>query len=64
MEETDPYGSKPKWSERTDARGRLIICTISGVDGAARVFGKGEQDARDRAEQQARTKLAEQNAGG
>lgn len=48
--------TKPVFSERTDARGRLIICTIGEHVGAARVFSKGEQDARDRAEQQAREK--------
>lgn len=49
--------SEPVFTSRTDARGTLWTCTIDGEQGAARVFGKGVQDARDRAEQQAREKL-------
>lgn len=48
--------SEPVWSERTDKRGRLIVCRIGEHEGAARVMSKGEQDARDRAEAQARDK--------
>lgn len=50
--------NEPAFIATTDARGTLIVCTIDGVQGAARVMGKGEQDARDRAEKQARDKLA------
>lgn len=51
--------SEPAFDIRTDARGTLVICTIDGEQGAARVMAKGEQDARDRAETQARAKLRE-----
>lgn len=44
------------FTERTDARGKLIICTIGEHEGAARVMSAGEQNARDRAEAQAREK--------
>ena len=47
---------EPEFSERTDARGRLIICRIGEHEGSARVFSAGEQDAKDRAEKQAREK--------
>ena len=46
----------PVFSETADARGRLIICRIGDHEGRARVFSAGEQDARDRAERQAREK--------
>lgn len=46
----------PEFTERTDARGRLIICRIGEHEGRARVFSAGEQDAKDRAEKQAREK--------
>ncbi len=46
----------PEFTERTDARGRLIICRIGDHEGRARVFSAGEQDAKDRAEKQAREK--------
>lgn len=49
--------SEPQFDTRTDGRGVLVICTIDGETGAARVMGKGVQDARDRAEKQARDKL-------
>jgi len=48
--------SAPEFSEVTDARGRLIVCRIGEHEGRARVFSAGEQDARDRAERQAREK--------
>lgn len=49
------------YTERTDARGRLVICTVTDAQGfkhigAARVMSKGEQDARDRAQRQAEEK--------
>lgn len=40
----------------------LVICTYKGQQGTARVFSKGEADARDRAEVQARAKAAAQAA--
>lgn len=54
--------SEPVFTERRDQRGRLIECRIGEHVGAARVFGAGEQDARDRAETQARAKA--EAAGG
>lgn len=48
--------TEPVFTERTDTRGRLIVCRIGEHEGAARVFTSGEQDARDRAERQAREK--------
>lgn len=54
--------SEPVFTERADARGKLIICTIDGHTGTARVFSKGEQDAKDRAEAQAREKVARGSA--
>lgn len=51
--------SEPQFSKRVDARGVLVICDLDGETGAARVMAKGEQDARDRAEAQARAKLEE-----
>lgn len=46
---------KPVFSERTTQDGRrLIVCRIGEHEGAARLFSAGEQDARDRAEKQAR----------
>ena len=38
---------------------KLVICTFKGQTGTARVFSKGEEDARSRAEQQARAKAGE-----
>jgi hypothetical protein len=46
----------PEFSERIDARGKIIVCRIGEHEGAARVFSGKEQDARDRAEAQAREK--------
>ena len=46
----------PVFTERTDARGKLIICTIGEHVGAARVMSTGEESARQRAEAQAREK--------
>lgn len=48
--------SGPHFSERTVNGRRLIVCRIGEHEGAARVFAKGEQDARDRAEAEARKK--------
>lgn len=36
----------------------LVVCTYDGQTGTARVFSKGEDDARSRAEAQARAKAA------
>lgn len=49
------------FAEKTDARGRLVIVTLTTEDGfkhigAARVMSGGVQEARDRAERQAREK--------
>lgn len=45
--------------ETKEVGGRLlVVCTYQGHVGTARVFSKGEQDARDRAEQMARSKAA------
>lgn len=41
-----------------DARGALIVARVGEHEGRARVFSAGEQDARDRAEAQARAKAA------
>ena len=57
-------GDKPVFTERTDSRGRLIICTIGEHQGAARVFSSGEQNARDRAELQARAKQKREEGNG
>lgn len=47
----------------TDARGKLVVCTYDGETGAARVFAsRGENEARQRAEAQARKKAAERDA--
>ena len=48
----------PVFEDRTDERGKRIVCRIGAHEGTARVFSKGEQDARDRAEAQARQKAA------
>lgn len=51
--------SEPAFTIIDTKRGKLVMCEIDGEQGAARVFAKGEQDARDRAETQARAKLRE-----
>jgi len=43
---------------KRDGRGPLVICRIGEQFGAARVFSAGEEDARKRAEAQARAKEA------
>lgn len=48
-----------EFSERTDARGRLIVCTYDGEVGTARVDSKGVEVAKQRAEAQARKKASE-----
>lgn len=52
----------PEFTEKTDARGRLIVCTYAGETGAARVDSKGVEVAKQRAEAQARKKAAERDA--
>jgi hypothetical protein len=42
----------------------LVVCTYDGQTGTARVFSKGEEDARSRAEEQARDKAAKAAQGG
>lgn len=54
----------PVFSLVEDKRGWRVVCEYDGVMGSARVFAKGEQDARDRAEAQARQKAAERDAQG
>ncbi len=43
-------------------RGKLVMCEYDGETGTARVFSKGEQDARDRAFAQAQDKVRERGA--
>jgi len=45
--------------ETTPDTRELVVCTVNGVRGAARIGSKGMDDAKARAEAQARTKLAE-----
>lgn len=40
----------------------LVVCTYAGQQGTARVFSKGVEDAKSRAEAQARAKAAAQEA--
>ena len=40
----------------------LVICTLNGFTGTARIFSKGEADAKSRAEAQARAKAAAEEA--
>ena len=54
---------EPEFTEQTDERGKLIICRIGEHEGAARVFSGKDQDAKNRAEAQARDK-AERGAAG
>lgn len=42
----------------------LVVCTYDGHTGTARIFTKGEDDARARAEAQARAKAAAAQGGG
>lgn len=53
--------STPTFETKRDSRGVLVICTIDGEMGAARVFSSGEADARARAEAQARAKVENKN---
>jgi hypothetical protein len=53
---------EPEFTERTDARGRLVICTYDGETGAARVDSRGLDDAKARAEVQARKKAEERGS--
>lgn len=52
----------PVFSTITDARGPLIVCVVGGEEGRARIFSKGEEDARQRAEKMARDKLKAKRA--
>jgi hypothetical protein len=45
--------------ETTPDTRTLVVCTVGGIRGAARVGSKGLDDAKARAEAQARAKLAE-----
>lgn len=40
----------------------LVICKLDGVQGAARIFSAGIDDARKRAEKNVRDKLKERDA--
>ena len=46
----------PTFETKTVAGKPLVVCTYDGQTGTARVFSKGEDDARARAEAQARAK--------
>lgn len=50
------------WTVIDTPRGKLVQCEIDGEVGAARVFSAGEDEAKQRAEAQARAKLAEKAA--
>lgn len=52
----------PQFTTTTDGRGDLVVCTLDGVTGTARIFSKGELDAKQRAEARARQLLKEQAA--
>lgn len=54
--------SEPVFTTIISERGKLVMCEYEGETGSARVFSKGEQDARDRAEAQARSKVRERGA--
>lgn len=49
--------SAAQYETRTDGRGKLVICTLNGETGAARVFTAGEEEARQRALAQAEAKV-------
>ncbi len=49
---------EPVFEVRTVSGKPLVICTLGEHVGSARIFSKGEDDARSRAEQQARAKKA------
>lgn len=49
--------SEPKFTVIDSQRGKLVMCEYAGEVGSARVFSKGEQDARDRAFEQAQAKV-------
>lgn len=58
MSEEPELETQPKF-EVTESKGRqLVVCTYKGGVGSARVFSAGMDDARSRAEAQAR-----QNSG-
>lgn len=50
---------EPKFTTIDSQRGKLVMCEYAGEVGSARVFSKGEQDARDRAFEQAQAKVRE-----
>lgn len=47
----------PTFETKSDARGKLVICTLDGETGSARVFTAGEEEARQRALAQAEAKV-------
>jgi hypothetical protein len=48
----------PVFEEKEVGGRTLVVCTIDGETGAARIFSKGLEDAKQRAEAQARAKIA------
>lgn len=54
--------SQPSYEVRRVRGADLVVCTIDGVEGTARVFSRGLEEAKQRAEEQARRLLAERNA--
>lgn len=52
----------PEFRTERDARGELVICTLDGAEGRARVFTSGVEEAKARAEAQARAILKGQRA--
>lgn len=54
--------TEPKFTVIDGPRGRLVMCEYDGETGSARVFSNREQDARERAFEQARTKARERGA--
>ena len=51
--------SEPVFTTIDSPRGKLVMCEYEGETGSARVFSKGEQDAKDRALEQAQAKVRE-----
>ena len=54
--------SEPVYTVIDSQRGKLVMCEYDGETGSARVFSNREQDARERAFEQARTKARERGA--
>lgn len=54
--------SVPVFTITDTPRGKLVTCVIDGKTGAARVFSAGVEEAKQRAEAQARGKVARGSA--